>query len=134
MFHILASFSLKVQVSTNTMNRTFLAFSRLCLFFLFNSIVNYVLILASQHVFRLYLFHSVYMTHCFIRSKCKYDRGCKSSCSLDSATLSSFREICQGFMANRMDKKPLASEDIQKYFGNLSQFCRGEYHRYKVMR
>lgn len=65
-----ATFSIPVQVATKTINKPSLAFSRLYLHSYL--IAPYVPILASQHVLKLYLCHSVYIARCVIQLKCKY--------------------------------------------------------------
>lgn len=57
---------------TAEINKTFFAFFTWYLHSNFNSTVNYVPIIASQHVFRLYLCRSVYFTRCFIRLSFKF--------------------------------------------------------------
>lgn len=66
--------------------------------FVFNSIDNYVPILAPQHNFKLYL------CRCFIRLKCKYARGAMRSAK------------------SEVDRKPPASEDKQCYELFLGNF------------
>lgn len=73
-------------------------------------IVNSVSILASQHVSKLYLCHSMYITHCFIQFIWKFARG---ETKLSVITSQSLRnEIFQGFIGIAVDQKPLAGEDF----------------------